>query len=63
MGVLHSCVWDEYSDYLLETRVLTSSDFNFCFDSEIFSIEELIFSNPFFYENSLNSELLYIQTE
>ena len=24
VGVLHSCVWDEYSDYLLETRVLTS---------------------------------------
>ena len=22
------CVWDEFSEYLLETRVLTSADFN-----------------------------------
>ena len=27
MGV-HQYVWDEFSEYLLETRVLTSADFN-----------------------------------
>ena len=24
---MHGCVWDEFSEYLLETRVLTSADF------------------------------------
>ena len=28
MHGMHRCVWDEFSEYLLETRVLTSSDFN-----------------------------------
>ena len=27
MGV-HQCVWNEFSEYLLEKRVLTSADFN-----------------------------------
>ena len=27
-GCLQVYVWDEYSEYLLETRVLTSADFN-----------------------------------
>ena len=26
--VCTGCVWDEFSEYLLETRVLTSADFN-----------------------------------
>ena len=27
-GDVHGYVWDEFSEYLLETRVLTSADFN-----------------------------------
>ena len=25
---IHGCFWDEFSEYLLETKVLTSADFN-----------------------------------
>ena len=31
------CVWDEFSEYLLETRVLTSADFN-TYPIQIFSM-------------------------
>ena len=31
------CVWDEFSEYLLETRVLTSADFN-AYPIQIFSM-------------------------
>ena len=32
------CVWDEFSEYLLETRVLTSADFN-TYPTRIFLIK------------------------
>ena len=39
-----ACVWDEFSEYLLETRVLTSADFNM-YSIQIFSSSSLIIMN------------------
>ena len=45
---IRRCVWDEFSEYLLETRVLTSADFN------TYSIRIFMISCYIWYYNNLN---------